>query len=152
MEDQHTLAAMNTEEERARKAIGLIHGAISETLGLQKGRKAELSPIAMAILYQACARTTQMNEVAKACSIQKSTASRYVDSLEKKGLARRERDQTDRRIIYVIPTTKGIALIAKNERQLAQYVEKGMARLTPAEQEKLVKLLIKFTGADFTDT
>ena len=152
MEDQHTLAAMGTEEERARKAIGLIHGAISEMLGLQKGRKAELSPVAMAILYRACARTTRMNEVAEACGIQKSTASRYVDGLEKKGLARRERDQADRRIVYVVPTAKGMALIAENERQLAQYVEKGMARLTPAEQEKLVELLVKFTGADFTDT
>ena len=139
---------MGREEERARQAVGLIHGAISETLGLQRGRKAELSPVALAILYRSCQRTTRMNEVAEASGIRKSTASRHVDGLEKKGLVRRSRDAADRRGVCVVPTAKGRALVAANEKKLAEYVKKGMARLTPAEQEKLVELLAKFTGAD----
>jgi DNA-binding MarR family transcriptional regulator len=139
---------MSAEGGRARKAIGLIHGAISETLGLQKGRKAELSPVAMAILYRTCTQATRMNDIAEACDIRNSTASRYVDGLEKKGLVRRERDGADHRIVCVVPTARGKAMVAQNEKKLTQYVEKGMARLTPAEQETLVGLLVKFTGAD----
>jgi DNA-binding MarR family transcriptional regulator len=139
---------MDAEKERAQKAIGLIHGAISETLGLQKGRKGELSPVALSILYSAVTKKIVMNDVAEACGIKKSTASRYVDGLEKKGLVVRRRDEGDKRIVHVEPTAKGKSLIAENEKKLAKYVEKGMARLKPAEQEMLVRLLVKFTGAD----
>lgn len=139
---------MGTEKERARQAIGLIHGAISETMGLQKGRKSELSPVALSILYRIVTAEMQMNDVAEACGIRKSTASRYIDNLEIKGLVVRRRDMTDRRIVHVEPTAKGKALVAENEKKLAKYVEKGMARLKPAEQETLVKLLVKFTGTD----
>ena len=142
------LATMVAEKERARKAISLIHGAISETLGLQKGRKSELSPVALSMLYTVTMKKARMNDVAEAYGIRKSTASRHIDNLEKKGLVRRSRDEADRRIIYVVPTAKGKSLIAENEKKLAKYVEKGMARLRPAEQEKLVELLVKFTGAD----
>jgi DNA-binding MarR family transcriptional regulator len=142
------LAMMGREKERAQRAIRLIHGAISETLGLQKGRKSEVSPIALSILYTSVVKKIRMNDVSEACGIRKSTASRYVDSLEDKGLVVRRRDGEDKRIIYVEPTIKGKSLIAENEKKLAKYVEKGMARLTPAEQKKLVELLVKFTGAD----
>ncbi|HUL62700.1 MAG TPA: MarR family transcriptional regulator [Methanocella sp.] len=139
---------MAAEKERMRKAMGLIHGAISETLGVQKGRKSELSPVALSILYRASVKAVRMNDVASACDIRKSTASRHVDNLEKRGLVRRERDEADRRIVHVVATAKGKSLFADNEKQLAKYVEKGMDRLTPAEQEAFVGLLVKFTGAD----
>lgn len=128
--------------------VRLIHGAISETLGLQKGRKAELSPVAMSILYTATIKKIRMNDVSAAYDIRKSTASRYIDNLEKKGLVIRRRDEDDRRVVYVEPTAWGRSLIADNEKKLAEYIEKGMARLKPAEQEKLVELLVKFTGAN----
>lgn len=139
---------MGIEKERAQMTVRLIHGAISETLGLQKGRKAELSPVAMSILYTATIKKIRMNDVSAAYDIRKSTASRYIDNLEKKGLVIRRRDEDDRRVVYVEPTAGGRSLIADNEKKLAEYIEKGMARLKPAEQEKLVELLVKFTGAN----
>ena len=54
-------------------------------LGLQKGRKNPLSPIATAILYQAHTKKLQVTDIAKLFDIKKSTASGYVDTLEKKG-------------------------------------------------------------------
>lgn len=140
------LATMTAEKERAGRAIGLIHGAISETLELQRGRKSELSPVGLSILYATTVRTVRMNDVAAACGVRKSTASRYIDGLENKGLVRRSRDGTDKRVVYVLPTAKGRSLIAANERKLATYVEKGMARLSPPEQQTFVDLLVKFTG------
>jgi DNA-binding MarR family transcriptional regulator len=138
---------MSAESERAGKAMELIHAAISEVLGLQKGRKGELSPMALVILYQATLKQIRMNDVAGLCDIRKSTASRHVDSLEKKGLVRRARDEADHRVVYVVPTPKGKALIADNEKKLAEFVDRGMARLKPAERDQFVDLLVKFTGA-----
>jgi len=138
---------VKSEEDQAQKAIRIIHGAISEVLGLQKGRKGVLSPVALSILYTTTVKKIRMNDVAEAYDIRKSTASRYVDSLEEKGLVRRNKDRADMRIVYVVPTAKGKALIAENEKKLADYVDNSMGRLNPAERETFIELLSKFTGA-----
>ncbi len=64
-----------------------------------------------------------------------------IDNLEKQELVRRERDQDDRRVVWVHLTAAGQKMI---ERALPQYVRavvEDMRALTPQEQEQLGDLL-----------
>lgn len=66
-----------------------------------------------------------------------------VDNLEKQGLARRERNEEDRRQISVILTEKGRETIEILLPVRVWAIEKEMASLTPAEQEQLGELCRK---------
>ena len=135
---------MGTERIAIHRSLGLIHGAISEVLGTQKGRKGELSPIGMSILYSACMKKTRVSDLTVAYDIKKSTASGYVDNLENKGYVRRVKDEADRRVTYIEPTEKGKKWVAENEKKLAEYIEKHLKNLKPGEREQFIELLTKF--------
>ena len=135
---------MEQQEADLKRSLNLIHETISRVLGLQKGKKSDLTPIATSILYQSCVRKIKVTDISSMFDIKKSTASGYVDTLEKKGYVERLKDEENRRNTYVVPTEKGIKWIQKNEKVLAQYIEKHMANLTPQEQRQFISLLAKF--------
>lgn len=135
---------MSTERAVIHRSLGLIHGAISEMLGMQKGRKGDLSPIGMSILYGACMKKTRVSDLTVSYDIKKSTASGYIDNLEKKGYVKRVKDEEDRRITYVEPTEKGKKWVQENEKKLSIYIEKHLKNLKPGEREQFVEMLAKF--------
>jgi DNA-binding MarR family transcriptional regulator len=136
---------MQRKENDLPGMLTVIHQTISNILGLQKGRKNELSPIATSILYNAHTKKLQVTDIASIYGIKKSTASGYVDTLEKKGYAKRVKEPENRRNTYIVPTTKGEKWISTQEKQLSCYIEKHLTQLTPKEQEELIQLLTKFT-------
>jgi MarR family transcriptional regulator, 2-MHQ and catechol-resistance regulon repressor len=66
-----------------------------------------------------------------------------VDNLEKRGWVRRERQESDRRMIVIHLTSEGRDLIAKVFAKHAKAIKKVMSVLTPAEQETLRRLTRK---------
>lgn len=70
-----------------------------------------------------------------------------VDNLEKRGLARRERQGDDRRFILVSLTDKGRKLIAEIFPAHAREIAAELAPLSPAEQEELRRLCKKLGTA-----
>ncbi len=66
-----------------------------------------------------------------------------VDNLEKRGLARRERDADDRRCVTVHLTDAGRRLIARVFPRHAGNVTAELGVLTPAEQDELGRLCRK---------
>ena len=135
---------MEQKEVELKQALTLIHQTISNVLGLQRGRKSDLSPVAISILYNIHARKMQVTDISRLYDIKKSTASGYVDNLEKKGYAKRVKDEKNRRNTYVVPTTKGQKWIQTKETILSGYIKKHMAKLTIDEQKEFVDLLGKF--------
>lgn len=138
------LTFMDQEMEKIQDALGLIHGAISDILGLQKGKKSDLSPIAISILYVSSRDRLRVNDISRSYGIKKSTSSGYVDNLEKKGYARRIKSDTDRRVTYIVPTAKGKKWIASREKKLREYIMEHMKNLSSEEQDQFVGLLAKF--------
>ncbi len=66
-----------------------------------------------------------------------------VDNLEQDGLVVRERDTTDRRIVYVSLTEKGEALFNRIYPSHLNRIREAMSPLTDAECDQLVELLQK---------
>lgn len=71
-----------------------------------------------------------------------------VDHLEKRGLARRERQTDDRRAILVHLTPSGRALIKNVFKSHAHFIAAQMAALNPKEQEQLRTLCRRLGRAD----
>jgi len=135
---------MEQNEVYMQYALTLIHETISTILGLQKGRKNELSPMAISILYNSYAKKLQVTGISSQYDIKKSTASGYIDNLEKKGYVKRVKNEKNRRNTYVVPTAKGKKWVLAKEKLLSDYVKKHMKNLTVSEQELFINLLTKF--------
>lgn len=76
-----------------------------------------------------------------------STVSGVVDRLEKLGLARRERSQTDRRVIYVSATEKYHELRKTAETNVGDYFDSLLGNLSREDQELIAAALEKLNGA-----
>ena len=72
-----------------------------------------------------------------------STLSGVVDRLEKLGLAKRERSQTDRRVIYVSATEKYQQLRRKAETDVNGYFSSILGQMSPEEREQVAAALKK---------
>ena len=72
-----------------------------------------------------------------------STVSGVVDRLEKLGLAKRERSQTDRRVIYVSATAKYRQLRKKAETDVNGYFRTLLSNMSPEDQEMVSLALQK---------
>jgi MarR family 2-MHQ and catechol resistance regulon transcriptional repressor len=66
-----------------------------------------------------------------------------IDRLEKKGLVARERCATDRRVIFVAPTEKGLSLLGALDEPVESLHERVVAHLSGDEMTELIRLLEK---------
>jgi len=130
------------------RCFSLVHSAVNHLLGLQKGRKNDLSLITISILHVACDRKIRINDVSELFDVKLSTASGCIDHLEEKGLVTRIRSTEDRRIVNIEPTEAGRRWVREHDEKIEAYIEKCMGRLTGEEQETFVRLFTKFMGLE----
>lgn len=76
-----------------------------------------------------------------------STVSGIVDRLEKLGLARRERSEHDRRVIYVSATEKYHTLRQKAETDVSGYFNSLLDTMTPEDKAQVAEALRKLDAA-----
>ncbi|MDD3111906.1 MAG: methyltransferase domain-containing protein [Methanofollis liminatans] len=131
---------------RIRLALGMVQIAMNMLWEVDRGRKSPLSPAATEILYSAYFSRICMGDVAGMLGVSRSTATDYINHLEKEGYVSRVRDQDDRRAYRIVPTRKGEKWILAIEGRLFAYLEEGMARLTGDEQQEFARLCAAFTG------
>jgi DNA-binding MarR family transcriptional regulator len=104
-----------------------------------------LSP-AQATLLRELDRPTSQRELARRLGYDPSNITALADGLEERGLVERQPDPTDRRIRALARTPEGERVTASLEQGLFRPPE-AIARLSPAEQRLLLRLLRKVFGA-----
>jgi len=67
--------------------------------------------------------------------VQRPSMTRTIASLEERGLVTREADPRDRRCVVVTPTEAGNELVREIKRRRNAWLDKRLARLTPAERQ-----------------
>jgi DNA-binding MarR family transcriptional regulator len=72
---------------------------------------------------------------------------RLLDRLERAGLATRERDSVDRRVVIARITKKGLDVLAKLDRPLLAAHDRQLAHLSASELRTLNALLVKARSA-----
>lgn len=129
-----------------RECMVFVHSWMSALTGTDRGKKSSLSPVALGILYMSYFHRIKMGDVAGRFSISRSTATDYVDNLEKKGYVRRVKDESDRRDIFIVPDKEGERWILETETRIFSFLNRRLGVLSASEQETFIKLLSKFTG------
>jgi MarR family transcriptional regulator, transcriptional regulator for hemolysin len=81
--------------------------------------------------------------LAKAMGVTSATMTHHLNALEKQGLVRRWRDDSNRRVQQVELTDAGIALFDRLREVAMSHDQRLRSRLTPREVEQLNKLLHK---------
>ena len=93
------------------------------------------------ILRGARPKAARISEIADRMVTRDPDVTRLVDRLIKQGLARRERDSDDRRVVLVEITAAGLALLARLDRPAGEATEAAMAGLKPQQLRTLDTLL-----------
>jgi len=137
---------MDQHAYKLRLYLSIIQAITNKAFGIAPGIKSDLSAAETFIVYRCNFFNVNMKDIAKANNVVKSTVSYHIDMLEKRGYVKRVRGEKDKRDVFVIPTQKAKAWIGEIERKVSDYVEEGMARLTPEEHEQFVLLFSKFVG------
>lgn len=75
---------------------------------------------------------------------------RIIDRLEKAGLATRCRESSDRRVVHIRITDKGLDLLARLDQPLRDVHKRQFQPLTRAEIALLIRLLEKLRAAPHT--
>ncbi len=86
-------------------------------------------------------------ELARRCFFTPATLTGVVDTLEKSGHVRRERDESDRRVVWLVLTEAGQERIREIGRQVSEMFQPTEAECDPAREkivrEFLIDLIVK---------
>ena len=93
------------------------------------------------ILRGARPKAVKISEIADRMITRDPDVTRLVDRLINQGLAQRERDSDDRRVVLVEITDAGLALLSRLDEPAGEYTEGAMAGLKPQELRTLDTLL-----------
>jgi DNA-binding MarR family transcriptional regulator len=93
------------------------------------------------ILRGARPNAVKISDIADRMITRDPDVTRLVDRLIKQGLARRERDGDDRRVVLVEITEAGMALLSRLDEPVGEYTDGAMAGLKPAQLRTLDTLL-----------
>lgn len=88
-----------------------------------------------------------LNDVAARLYLDKSTASRIVDALERKGYVERHPDPEDRRALHLEPTPEGRALHRTIEREIVKQERELLAPFDPEVRQAMIGLIGKLARA-----
>jgi DNA-binding MarR family transcriptional regulator len=88
-----------------------------------------------------------LNKLASELYLDKSTASRMVDSLEQKGYVKKTVDSSDARALNLAVTMKGKKLHLRIERDLVEQMKKLLADFEPNVRKEGARLLAKLAQA-----
>ena len=146
--DEETLRASLIDDPLLR-LVALAGHVTSQRFGRVMGRQHGLTSAGAAVLAvlswgvgrgvdQGTPGRATHAELARRCFFTPATLTGVVDTLEKAGYVRRERDESDRRVVWLVVTEAGEERIHAIGRDAREVFRPTMAECDPA-QEKIVR-------------
>jgi DNA-binding MarR family transcriptional regulator len=124
--------------QRVGRAVGNLHGLTAAGSGV-------LSMLAWSgrgAADEAPGRATHA-ELARRCMISPATLTGVVDTLERAGYVRRERDAADRRVVWLVVTEAGQQRVAEIGKQVRDVVTPTRVEQDPAKEAVIREYLIE---------
>jgi MarR family transcriptional regulator, 2-MHQ and catechol-resistance regulon repressor len=88
-----------------------------------------------------------MNELAARLYLDKSTTSRVIDALERKGYAVREANPADRRALSIRSTAAGEEIASRIRRSILQEEKRLLSEFEPALRREMARLITRLARA-----
>lgn len=98
----------------------------------------------MTLMILANQEPIKISDMSKMLFLSKGTLTGVLDRLEEKGLIERRKVAHDRRVIHIVSTEKGKALVKRTPTPLSNFT-RNLYQLPEAEQNKLIKALERIT-------
>lgn len=133
-EDYHAEAGVLSLLRRAQVAIGQL---VSEETALGGSTLPQWVPLYKVHLGHA----DTVAGLARACRVDTGAMTRQLDRLERKGLCRRVRSASDRRVVRIELTPAGVAEAQRMPQVLSRVYNRVLAGFSPAEWQRLQALL-----------
>lgn len=112
--------------------------------------KADLTWTAFVVLWITWIwESAETRMIAEESGVSKATLSGVLNTLERRGLVRRVRSETDGRLVLVVLTPGGKRLIKQLFPEINRAEQAACARMTPSQQEtaaRLLRELVRATG------
>ena len=129
-------------DERAVEMATRLHAAAVRLLRLLR-RQDEATgltgPRLSALSVLVFAGPMSLAELAAAEQVKAPTMSRLVEALVREGLATREPDPANRRMVSIAATPQGVKLLEAGRRRRVQALTERLARLAESEQRALAR-------------
>lgn len=109
-------------------------------------------PQFMLLKYLALTGKGTVSEISHALGVTASAITFLSDKLVASGLVVRERDESDRRLVWLKTTLEGETKVKAAEEKRRRMFAKKLSRLTPEEMEKLLELMEKVLADDAEET
>ncbi len=118
---------------------------LNRSLAARGGGEGGLSPSQRIVLRALEGGPLQISEVAGTLSVTLSAATGLVDRMVRTQLVTRERDNADRRVVWVRVTDAGRRALADAERVRRDFLAEAVQSLSEGELQQLVGLLGKLS-------
>jgi DNA-binding MarR family transcriptional regulator len=142
------------EDPRLDRDATELHAALSELIRVYQFRDREKISRHDVSVTQAHALEIidevgplSMNELAARLFLDKSTTSRVIASLERKGLARRDANPTDRRALHLNVTANGQRLLDTIRSRILSEEKRLLAEFEPAVRREMTRLIGRLARA-----
>jgi MarR family transcriptional regulator, organic hydroperoxide resistance regulator len=86
------------------------------------------------------------SELAEEFRVKPSAITAMIDRMIKNDFVTRERDEKDRRVVYITMTDKGKEVLERSEKKRIDIIEKYMSQLETEELESLVQIYEKLAN------
>ena len=150
----HSTYLPHREDPRLDKDASDMHAALSELLRVYQFRDRERICCHDLSVTQAHALEVlvelgplSMNDLAAKLFLDKSTTSRVVDALERKGHAKREANPGDRRALRLNVTESGAGLLGRIRMEILAEEKRLLAEFEPAVRREMTRLITRLSRA-----
>ncbi len=142
------------EDPRLEKDATDLHAALLELIRVYQFREREVigghdlsvtQCHALSVIVQH--GPLSMNDLAARLYLDKSTTSRVVDALERKGFSKREANPSDRRALLLTPTEEGTGLVSRIHHQVIAEEKRLLADFEPAVRREMTRLIGRLVRA-----
>ncbi len=139
----NSAAPKDQEEERFFAAFDELARAVRRARGAQpRSAEGTLTLSQYALLEALSARhTARVAELADEAGVTASTATRILDTLQRRGIVSRQRSRQDRRVVAVTLTATGRDLLQAQDQWMGERKRAFVASLPPAQRELVPELL-----------
>lgn len=122
--------------------------------GCYSDRSADMTSSEMSLCYcvqhlsqKNCGALPTVAETAAALNVSVPAISRTLKNLEAKEYIWRVTDNSDRRIVHILLTEKGDALLLENFRAVSEVMDRALSQFSDEELRLMLEFHVKFTTA-----
>jgi DNA-binding MarR family transcriptional regulator len=143
--------AVTNVQEIARRTLEIIPFVMRVMTAEMRSSQLDIAPSHMGLLGMLTVRPYTLGELAKQMAVSAPTMSNTITVLETRGWVTRERDKTDRRVVYVTLSHEGRQMLGAIDHYTAQRISEYLAPLNDQERQTLLDGLTllheRFTAA-----